>query len=83
MTSQYLMTEERNLIVSLPWDKSTVCIPGMFESPPLPYFLSLGALSLCKIRKFSNISFILIIQYGNLLKSQIEKKEEIIYILGG
>ena len=27
--------------------------------------------------------FFLIIQYGNLIKSQIEKKEEIIYILGG
>jgi hypothetical protein len=77
------MTEESNLIVSFLWDKSTVCLPGMIKSLSLPYFLSLGALSLCKIRKFSNISFILIIQYGNLIKSQIEKKEEIIYILGG
>ena len=32
MTSQYLMIEKRNLIVSLPRDKSTVCIPGMIES---------------------------------------------------
>ncbi len=77
------MTEESNLIVSLLRDKSTLCLLRMIKSPSLPYFLSLEAISLCKIRKFSNISFILTIQYGNLIEGHVEKKEEIIYILGG
>ena len=36
------MREESSLIVSFPWDKSTVCIPGMFESPSLPCFCRSG-----------------------------------------
>jgi len=36
------MIEKSNLIVSLLWDKSTVCIPGMIESPSLPCFCRSG-----------------------------------------
>jgi hypothetical protein len=45
--------------------------------------LSLRILSLCKIWNLSNVSFVWTIQYGNLIEGHIEKREEIIYILGG
>lgn len=83
MTSHDLLIKVSTLIVTLPWDKSTAAPLDVIDSTVLPFVLSLLAVSVCKIRKFPSLSFGLIIPCRRLIEGQIEKKEKIIYILGG